>query len=71
MGDRWMLVSPERGFVLSETARAIVELCDGTREEEEIVAELGARYSCDVDTIARDVRALLDALRQRALIEDA
>lgn len=65
-----MLVSPERGFVLSETARAIVELCDGTRDEEEIVRVLGEKFSGDAVTIRRDVANVLGDLRKRALVED-
>ena len=41
---RPVLLSPERGFRLSDTAAAIVALCDGTRDVEAIVSELATRY---------------------------
>jgi len=67
---RPVLLSPERGLRLSDTAAAIVALCDGTREVDAIVDELAARYGADRAVIARDVTALLDDLHSRALIEE-
>jgi pyrroloquinoline quinone biosynthesis protein E len=66
---RPVLLSPERGLRLSDTAAAIVALCDGTRETGAIVDELAARYRADRDTVARDVTALLEDLYARALLE--
>jgi pyrroloquinoline quinone biosynthesis protein E len=66
---RPVLLSPERGLRLSDTAAEVVALCDGTRDVDAIVDELAARYSADRATIARDVDALLEDLHRRALIE--
>jgi len=66
--DRWMLLAPERGLVLSDTARAIVELCDGTRDESEIISALRVRFAGE--SIDGDVRDLLAALRAKALLEE-
>jgi pyrroloquinoline quinone biosynthesis protein E len=66
---RPVLLSPERGLRLGDTAAAIVALCDGTREVDAIIDELTARYAAPRDTIARDVEALLDDLHDRALME--
>ncbi|HEY8090817.1 MAG TPA: pyrroloquinoline quinone biosynthesis protein PqqE [Polyangiaceae bacterium] len=66
---RPVLLSPERGLRLSETAAAIVGLCDGTREVEAIVAALSARFRGPPETIARDVEVLLRDLHGRALLE--
>ena len=65
---KMMLLSPERGIVLNESARAVVERCDGSRTVEAIVSELVALTGADRAVIARDVGALLDDLRQRGLI---
>lgn len=65
-----VLLSPERGLRLSETAAAIVALCDGTREMDAIVATLTARFSAPVERVASDVTAFLDDLRGRALLDD-
>ncbi|HEX8792580.1 MAG TPA: pyrroloquinoline quinone biosynthesis protein PqqE [Polyangiaceae bacterium] len=66
---RAVLLSPERGMRLSETAAAIVALCDGSRELDAIVAELATRYRADRARVETDVRALLDDLHARALVE--
>ena len=64
-----VLLSPERGLRLGDTAAAIVALCDGTREVAAIVDELAARYGTPRDVIARDVEELLEDLHGRALLE--
>ena len=69
--DRWMLLGPERALELSETARAIVELCDGVRTEEEIAKVLAQRFAAPEAKIQDDVARLLTELRARTLIEDA
>jgi pyrroloquinoline quinone biosynthesis protein E len=64
-----VLLSPERGLRLSETAAAVLALCDGTRDVDGIVDELAARYAADRRRIAADVDALLADLHGRALLE--
>jgi pyrroloquinoline quinone biosynthesis protein E len=66
---RPVLLSPERGLRLSESAAAIVGLCDGSRDVEVIVAELSSRFRGAADVIGRDVEALLRDLHGRALLE--
>jgi pyrroloquinoline quinone biosynthesis protein E len=66
---RPVLLSPERGLRLSDTAAAIVALCDGTREVDAIIDELASRYGAARDVIARDVEALLGDLHDRGLLE--
>jgi pyrroloquinoline quinone biosynthesis protein E len=67
---RPVLLSPERGLRLSDTAAAIVALCDGTRAVPQIVEELAREYGGDPERIARDVDALLADLHGRALLDD-
>lgn len=69
-GGRWMLLGPERALELSETARAIVELCDGLRTEEDIVKILAQRFDAPEAKLADDVARLLTELRARTLVED-
>ena len=66
---RAVLLSPERGLRLGETAAAIVALCDGTREVDAMVDELTARYGGERARIATDVLTLLADLHARALLE--
>lgn len=66
---RPVLLSPERGLRLNETAAAILALCDGTRELDAIVDELAARHGADRARVAVDVMTLLRDLHGRALLE--
>ncbi len=66
-----VLLSPERGLRLSDTAAAIVDLCDGARTARDIVDVLAARYStADRSRIEADVLAMLAALGARGVIRD-
>lgn len=58
--DRWLLLSPERGFVLNGSALAIVRRLDGATTLATIAAELGH---------TDDVLALVDELVARRLAE--
>jgi pyrroloquinoline quinone biosynthesis protein E len=66
---RPVLLSPERGLRLGDTAAAIVALCDGTRTVEAIVDDLALRYGAERARVATDVNALLADLHDRALVE--
>jgi pyrroloquinoline quinone biosynthesis protein D len=63
-----MLLHPEGAVELSETADAIVQLCDGVRSNEEIVAALAAEFDIEPDALRADVDACLDGLVARSLI---
>ncbi len=68
--SRWMLIYPERGLALNETAAEVVKLCDGSRSVDEIIATIaraGARAS--VAEIDRDVRQFLARLYEKNLLE--
>jgi pyrroloquinoline quinone biosynthesis protein D len=62
---RWMLLWPERGLLLNESAHAVLRLCDGTRTVEEIVNAL-ARED-ERDRVDADVRVLLRRIEARGL----
>ncbi len=65
-----VLLSPERGLRLSETAAATVALCDGRNGLAAIGDALAVRYaSADRARIDADVRALLTDLHSRGLVE--
>lgn len=65
-----MLLYPERGLVLSDTAVAILKLCDGVHSVEEIAAELAALHAeSDAQTVRDDVRTFLEEMRRRGLVE--
>ena len=64
-----MLVWPERGMALNESAAAIVSECDGSRTVAQIVDLVAERFEAPRDRVEADVKAMLEALRQRGLVE--
>lgn len=69
-GNRYLLLYPERGLALNESAAAILRLCDGDHSIDEIVEELlRAHAAPDAEIVRRDVMALLEAMLKRGLVE--
>jgi len=65
-----VLLYPERGLVLNETAFAIVDRCDGARTVAQIVDELVVKFrGVDREEIAREVQAFLEQLSDRTLLD--
>ena len=70
VGQQELLLFPEAALVLNDTAAAIVRLCDGQRSVAGIIDELaGAFTDRDASALAEDVRAFLDTIRRRGLLE--
>lgn len=63
-----VLLWPERGMRLNETAAAIVLLCDGQRSVDQIVDQVSRQFSVGAESIAPDVIELLEDLQRRALV---
>ena len=64
-----VLLVPEGVVRLNPSAVAVLELCDGERELDEIVSSLSQRYQgADVGA---DVRGLVAAMSDRGLVVDA
>ncbi len=61
-----MIVYPERGLALNESAAEIVKRCDGTRTLGQLVAELTRDAGQDVEN---DVLELIDQLAKKGLLE--
>jgi len=69
-GQEDLLLIPEGALRLKGPARAVLELCDGTRTLREIVEELTQRYpSDDAARIETEIGALLGRLRDRGVLE--
>jgi len=64
--ERHVLLYPEGLVALNDTAAAILQLCDGDRPVELIVATLKFRYQAE--GIERDVTALLNGLATKGLV---
>ncbi|GLU30515.1 pyrroloquinoline quinone biosynthesis peptide chaperone PqqD [Trinickia caryophylli] len=67
MHDACMLVHPEGRVTLNPSAGQILERCDGTRDLDEIIAELEALF-CSAE-LATDVYRFLDDARQRGWLD--
>jgi pyrroloquinoline quinone biosynthesis protein D len=69
-GENRTVVFPEGALRLDETARAVLELCDGSRTFGQIVRELERTYDkSDPTTIRRDAARFLERLWQKRLVE--
>jgi pyrroloquinoline quinone biosynthesis protein D len=64
--DRPVLVQPTGIVQLNDSAAAILELCDGTRTPDEVIAEFLAQPGRA--ELAEDVREFIDAALQRGWI---
>jgi pyrroloquinoline quinone biosynthesis protein D len=69
-GENRTLVFPEGALRLQETARAILERCDGQRTFQQIVQELAGAYAeADPAKIRQDAVTFLERLRQKRLVD--
>jgi pyrroloquinoline quinone biosynthesis protein D len=65
-----MLLYPEKGLVLNQTALAILQLCTGEHSVADIVLRLRQGFGTAPERVERDVLSFLVTLEQRALIRD-
>jgi coenzyme PQQ biosynthesis protein PqqD len=64
-----MLLYPERGLALSDTAAAILKLCDGSHSVDTIVEALAREHpETDAGTVRADVESFLDEMAKRGLV---
>ncbi|MCI0548305.1 MAG: pyrroloquinoline quinone biosynthesis peptide chaperone PqqD [Candidatus Rokubacteria bacterium] len=66
---RYMLLYPERGLVLSETAADVLQRCTGELTVGAIVDELARKYDRDAPVVERDVLAFLRTMADRGLVQ--
>jgi len=67
--SRHMLLYPERGLVLNETAADVVQLCTGEHSVSEIVERLAEKYAPHPrEAVEREVLAFLGAMVERGLV---
>jgi pyrroloquinoline quinone biosynthesis protein D len=67
--EEHLLLIPEGVVRLNPTAAEVLELCDGERSLDDIVAGLSARY--EGADVRDDVLELVDAMARRGLVIDA
>jgi len=64
-----LLLYPERGLKLNRTGEAVLALCTGTTTVAEIAGALAAQHGAEPETVLGEVRAFLDGLAARGLLE--
>jgi pyrroloquinoline quinone biosynthesis protein D len=67
--EEHLLLIPEGVVKLNATAAEVLELCDGERSVDDIVAVLATRY--EGADLRDDVQELIDAMAQKGLVIDA
>ena len=65
---QWLLLAPERLFVLDEPARAVVERCRGGATLASIADALAADYDAPRARVLADAAALLQDLADKGLV---
>ncbi len=65
----WLLLWPERGLRLNESASSIVRLCDGTRTVDEMIDAIREVTGAPRQMIAFDVHRFLARIAARGLLE--
>ena len=69
-GEERVVLFPEGMIRVQGTGQNILELCDGRRTVQEIVAALSAAYSgADPAKIREDVGKFLEALQQKRILD--
>ena len=71
LGDEYLIFDRDgdRLHVLNRTAREIFLLCDGSRNAEQLAAQLATKFDVDDTTALADTQRTLDELRRLDLID--
>ena len=69
--QRWVLLAPERLLTPSETAVAVLQLCDGARSVTDIAAQLAAEFDAPTAAILDDILPVLQDLADKGHITAA
>lgn len=69
-GEEPVVLYPEGMIRLQASGRSILELCDGKRSLQDIVASLALRYAnADAARIRTDVIAFLESLQRKRIVD--
>ncbi len=66
--EQWVLLAPERMFVLDEIALEIVKCCDGEASVSAIADDLADRFEAPRDAILGDVMTMLQDLTDKGVM---
>ena len=65
----WVVLAPERLFMLDESAAEVLKLVDGKRSMAEIVDVLATRFNAPRGEIETDVEAMLHDLSEKGALQ--
>jgi pyrroloquinoline quinone biosynthesis protein D len=65
----WLLLAPERVIKADAIAVEILKRCDGVATFDAIVDDLAQQFSADRARVGADVRALLDDLAAKRMVD--
>lgn len=68
--ERWVILAPERVLVPDEISVEVLQLCDGQRSIEDVVAVLAAKFAAPSELIQTDCIALLQDLADKGYLLD-
>ena len=66
--DQWVILAPERLFVLDAIAHEILKRCDGERSVAAIVDDLASTFGAPREVILKDVGTLLRDLSDKRIL---
>jgi pyrroloquinoline quinone biosynthesis protein D len=69
--QRWVILAPERVLAPDEIAVEILQLCDGTRNVEQVIDTLATKYAAERAVIAADVMTMLRDLADKGFLAEA
>ena len=67
--DVWVLLAPERVFMPDQIAVEILKRCDGKAALANVIDDLANTFSAPRDQVAKDVKAMLQDLADKGMIE--
>ena len=68
--ERWVILAPERVLVPDEISVEVLQLCDGQRSIEGVVAALAEKFAAPPELIMTDCIALLQDLADKGYLLD-
>ena len=68
--ERWVILAPERVLVPDDLSVEVLQLCDGQRSIQDVVAVLAEKFAADPDLIMTDCLALLQGLADKGFLLD-
>ena len=68
--ERWVILAPERVLVPDDISVEVLQLCDGKRSIQDVVAVLAEKFAADPDLILTDCLTLLQDLADKGFLLD-